>query len=126
LSTRIVVRCSNGWLSGRCFFYSSRRPHTRSPRDWSSDGCSSDLAFSAMIFRVVRAAVGEAHVARKIIALKAAIGGEGNGGVMYTDRKSVVEGRRVVIGLFVSADWQKNSKVADRAGADYGTMEEGA
>ena len=33
--------------------------------------------------RVVRAAVGEAHVARKIIALKAVIGGEGNGGVMY-------------------------------------------
>jgi phosphomannomutase len=31
----------------------------------------------------VRAAVGEAHVARKIIELKAAIGGEGNGGVMY-------------------------------------------
>ena len=33
--------------------------------------------------RVVRAAVGEAHVARKIIELKAVIGGEGNGGVMY-------------------------------------------
>jgi phosphomannomutase len=33
--------------------------------------------------RIVRAPVGEAHVARKIIALKAAIGGEGNGGVMY-------------------------------------------
>src|SRR5213596_812017 len=33
--------------------------------------------------RVVRAAVGEAHVARKIIALKSLIGGEGNGGVMY-------------------------------------------
>lgn len=32
---------------------------------------------------VVRAAVGEAHVARKIIELKAVIGGEGNGGVMY-------------------------------------------
>jgi phosphomannomutase len=32
---------------------------------------------------VVRAPVGEAHVARKIIALKATIGGEGNGGVMY-------------------------------------------
>ena len=32
---------------------------------------------------VVRSAVGEAHVARKIIAVKAAIGGEGNGGVMY-------------------------------------------
>lgn len=33
--------------------------------------------------RVVRAPVGEAHVARTIIALKAVIGGEGNGGVMY-------------------------------------------
>jgi phosphomannomutase len=33
--------------------------------------------------KVVRAPVGEAHVARKIIALKAVIGGEGNGGVMY-------------------------------------------
>ena len=33
--------------------------------------------------RVVRAPVGEAHVARKIIELGAAIGGEGNGGVMY-------------------------------------------
>src|SRR5216117_834684 len=33
--------------------------------------------------RVVRAPVGEAHVARKIIALKAVIGGEGNGEVMY-------------------------------------------
>src|SRR6266850_1870935 len=32
---------------------------------------------------VVRAPVGEAHVARKIIALKAVIGGEGNGGVIY-------------------------------------------
>jgi len=32
---------------------------------------------------VVRAPVGEVHVARKIIELKAVIGGEGNGGVMY-------------------------------------------
>lgn len=32
---------------------------------------------------VVRAPVGEAHVARTILALEAAIGGEGNGGVMY-------------------------------------------
>src|SRR6266508_5212552 len=26
-----------------CFFFSSRRRHTRWPRDWSSDECSSDL-----------------------------------------------------------------------------------
>src|SRR5690349_22345898 len=30
-----------------CFFFSSRRRHTRSLRDWSSDVCSSDLAFEA-------------------------------------------------------------------------------
>src|SRR5690625_7553412 len=28
----------------RLFFFSSRRRHTRWPRDWSSDVCSSDLA----------------------------------------------------------------------------------
>ena len=33
--------------------------------------------------KLVRAPVGEAHVARKMIELKAVIGGEGNGGVMY-------------------------------------------
>ena len=32
---------------------------------------------------VVRTPVGEVHVARKIIELRAPIGGEGNGGVMY-------------------------------------------
>src|SRR3989442_11114037 len=28
-----------------CFFFSSRRRHTRCGRDWSSDVCSSDLIF---------------------------------------------------------------------------------
>src|SRR5207249_8414737 len=31
-------------LSIICFFFSSRRRHTRSKRDWSSDVCSSDLS----------------------------------------------------------------------------------
>src|SRR5438105_13043462 len=31
------------------FFFSSRRRHTRSTRDWSSDVCSSDLAFAGSI-----------------------------------------------------------------------------
>src|SRR2546429_5746596 len=31
-----------------CFFFSSRRRHTRCSRDWSSDVCSSDL--SALVF----------------------------------------------------------------------------
>src|SRR5690349_23810762 len=35
------------WPSSPFFFFSSRRRHTRSLRDWSSDVCSSDLAFHA-------------------------------------------------------------------------------
>src|SRR5437870_13892722 len=31
------------------FFFSSRRRHTRWPRDWSSDVCSSDLADACVI-----------------------------------------------------------------------------
>src|SRR5437868_11831151 len=37
-----------------CFFFSSRRRHTRSKRDWSSDVCSSDLEkgyyFTVLVF----------------------------------------------------------------------------
>src|SRR5699024_11693127 len=32
-----------------CFFFSSRRRHTRSKRDWSSDVCSSDLRTSGKL-----------------------------------------------------------------------------
>src|SRR2546429_697637 len=32
-----------GRRAGVCFFFSSRRRHTRCSRDWSSDVCSSDL-----------------------------------------------------------------------------------
>src|SRR5690625_2866320 len=31
------------------FFFSSRRRHTRWPRDWSSDVCSSDLIFQGFL-----------------------------------------------------------------------------
>src|SRR5699024_11496647 len=31
------------YMSNELFFFSSRRRHTRSKRDWSSDVCSSDL-----------------------------------------------------------------------------------
>src|SRR2546421_6851571 len=52
---RQVRRALGGWsccvgfstraFGGRLFFFfSSRRRHTRSDRDWSSDVCSSDLA----------------------------------------------------------------------------------
>src|SRR5207247_5816186 len=34
------------------FFFSSRRRHTRSTRDWSSDVCSSDLHKTCPIFQL--------------------------------------------------------------------------
>src|SRR5690606_39834733 len=34
-----------------CFFFSSRRRHTRFSRDWSSDVCSSDLNRDLRTFR---------------------------------------------------------------------------
>src|SRR5206468_6720895 len=59
-------QCQAGEGSGigedRCwvgsFFFSSRRRHTRSDRDWSSDVCSSDLSR-------LRVAVGPSNRARK-------------------------------------------------------------
>src|SRR5256885_3701413 len=40
---RGVKRSSIVELMGKCFFFSSRRRHTRLQGDWSSDVCSSDL-----------------------------------------------------------------------------------
>src|SRR5207253_551986 len=40
---RMVGRLSISVLTDLYFFFSSRRRHTRWPRDWSSDVCSSDL-----------------------------------------------------------------------------------
>src|SRR5207248_8935886 len=46
-----------GWFSFvRLFFFSSRRRHTRSYGDWSSDVCSSDLALQGLGGAVVSAA----------------------------------------------------------------------
>src|SRR5256884_4886109 len=46
--TQRACRADRGqWVgsSDYCFFFSSRRRHTRCSRDWSSDVCSSDLIF---------------------------------------------------------------------------------
>src|ERR1035438_10560111 len=46
------------WLSASCFFFSSRRRHTRCLSDWSSDVCSSDLFFDTfMLFYLFSGAV---------------------------------------------------------------------
>src|SRR5699024_11326244 len=41
--TFIVLHCCVDLEAVLFFFFSSRRRHTRSKRDWSSDVCSSDL-----------------------------------------------------------------------------------
>src|SRR5437660_3280942 len=43
MSTSRVLGASMPSMAFVCFFFSSRRRHTRWPRDWSSDVCSSDL-----------------------------------------------------------------------------------
>src|SRR5690348_17623115 len=45
---------SVGWNILLCFFFSSRRRHTRWTGDWSSDVCSSDLS-AALTGRALRA-----------------------------------------------------------------------
>src|SRR5690606_39726243 len=40
-----------------CFFFSSRRRHTRFSRDWSSDVCSSDLMLTVIAALLVQALV---------------------------------------------------------------------
>src|SRR5690606_40394737 len=45
-----------------CFFFSSRRRHTRFSRDWSSDVCSSDLGFAG----AVRAEDADARAGRQL------------------------------------------------------------
>src|SRR5207253_5149011 len=78
-----IRRQQQGLVCRRCrrwsvflFFFSSRRRHTRWPRDWSSDVCSSDLLLEELtsplvpevdIGRVLprEALIGPAHLARR-------------------------------------------------------------
>src|SRR5690625_7837175 len=57
------------------FFVSSRRRHTRWPRDWSSDVCSSDLALDSAPVGLM-AALGE----DRELAVGEVRGGEGGAG----------------------------------------------
>src|SRR5699024_11229346 len=49
------------------FFFSSRRRHTRSKRDWSSDVCSSDLDVGYRIVGVTASILGTDHAAVFVI-----------------------------------------------------------
>src|SRR5690625_3100331 len=54
-----------------CFFFSSRRRHTRWPRDWSSDVCSSDLVISETVgLKLENADISLLGKARKVVVTK--------------------------------------------------------
>src|SRR5699024_1162526 len=65
-----------------CFFFSSRRRHTRSKRDWSSDVCSSDLLQEKKPVILC----GDLNVAHQDIDLKNAKTNQGNSGVTVEER----------------------------------------
>src|SRR5204862_3750287 len=93
------------------FFFASRRLHTRSLRDWSSDVCSSDLSRAGSrewpFVAVNCAAIPENLLESELFghekgsftgAITRKIGRfEQAGGGTLLDRKSVVEGERVGI-----------------------------
>src|SRR5699024_1014263 len=59
------------WCGSCLFFFSSRRRHTRSKRDWSSDVCSSDLYVTWQAVHELREAYQAQHTAAgRHIALK--------------------------------------------------------
>src|SRR6266513_3782653 len=90
--------CFLSWaLSKLVFFFSSRRRHTRSKRDWSSDVCSSDLPLPRVLLLV-----------DGYTAMRDTFQGEGTSAAMqgYLDRfhRVVTEGRQVGIHAAVTAD----------------------
>src|SRR5439155_3872933 len=84
-------------------FYSSRRRHTILPRDWSSDVFSSDLIDSTALAALAAAARQPPHTVT--VAFDALRGGDDDEAPLAArfarerglDRKSVVEGKRVVL-----------------------------
>src|SRR5699024_11430016 len=84
-----------------CFFFSSRRRHTRSKRDWSSDVCSSDLRKGLSLAAEKARACGDRRGHQQIMADRFvdALIGRGDGidpstleiGVLVTDRSLLAQ-----------------------------------
>src|SRR5699024_11963477 len=108
------------------FFFSSRRRHTRSKRDWSSDVCSSDLPrrmeqpgalwrtqLVSRLFTARRSRKGSASTAGRGLAGRSI--SKGKPSAMPPLRKSRSEERRVGkgcrIGEETSVDWKNDIEV---------------
>src|SRR5699024_11798341 len=72
------------------FFFSSRRRHTRSRRDWSSDVCSSDLA--AALARITRAILNDENA---VLPLSVHMDGEYGLNDLYIGSPAVVNSKGV-------------------------------
>src|SRR5699024_8147169 len=68
-------------VAAAVFFFSSRRRHTRSKRDWSSDVCSSDLPFAAVELNQVAQHAGRGRVS-----------GDARGGLPGAQQRAGVHG----------------------------------
>src|SRR5207253_6795217 len=92
-----------------CFFFSSRRRHTRWPRDWSSDVCSSDLTGAALERTAATIAAARASVHQDVErpeCLRGLVGGKMQGDLEraggsrrggrrdVSDQRFAVDGRR--------------------------------
>src|SRR3712207_6303768 len=79
-SSRACLASSASYTPSLCFFFSSRRRHTRYWRDWSSDVCSSDLGFAEAILttdtRTKEVAVG-VEIGGKIVTVGGTAKGSG-------------------------------------------------
>src|SRR2546429_2351968 len=64
MRSALLLQGQRGGVLSSCFFFSSRRRHTRCSRDWSSDVCSSDLLILAV-----------AHLEQQVKLLAQVLGG---------------------------------------------------
>src|SRR5476649_88906 len=81
------------------FFFSSRRRHTRSLCDWSSDVCSSDLEAAGSLMRAAESrGLKTSRVARVVVSLR-----NGGGGAKFVLMSFVHAARKPEIGLFIRA-----------------------
>src|SRR5439155_12919455 len=98
-------------IRNRCFFFSSRRRHTRWPRDWSSDVCSSDLPDAR--------AVG-ARLSEGLQPAVAPLGGvQGDGEVRRGARR---HGARACAGVRPAQDRSEERRVGKEC-SEWGTIE---
>src|SRR2546427_12944413 len=82
------------YVASCCFFFSSRRRHTRFDCDWSSDVCSSDLVPT----RRGRLGWGGEETRQSQAGRVASARASTQAALTAEDRKSVVEGKRVDLG----------------------------